>query len=187
MNWSLALLKDWKKIYGHNYLLEAFSIVKQSNPEKKLKLLIVGDGGEKKNLMQLAEELNISEFVQFAGRVDYAHIEKYHNKIDIAVYPSIIPESFGVSILEASACQKPVIVTRVGGLREVVREGETGLFVEPKNERKLAEAIQLLIDDEKRRIEMGIAGRAWVENKFNFDHNVEQMLRIYKETIQATH
>src|SRR5262249_55016845 len=75
-------------------------------------------------------------------------VHQVHQELDIAVFPSIEDsESFGVSAVEAQACARPVIVSRVGGLPEVVRENTTGLVVPPRDEVGLAQAILRLLED----------------------------------------
>jgi len=102
----------------------------------------------------------------FTGKVNYGEVPKYHNMLTISVFPSIFEsESFGVSILEASACEKPVVVSNVGGLPEVVDDQKTGFIVPPKDPEKLAEAIEKLILNESLRLQIGKAGRIMVKEK----------------------
>jgi len=82
----------------------------------------------------------------FTGKVPYNEVPKYQNMLTISVSVSD-SESFGVAILEASACEKPVVVSNVGGLTEVVEDGVTGIIVPPRNPEKTAEAIEKLLLD----------------------------------------
>ena len=90
-------------------------------------------------------------------------------------------ESFGVAVIEASACEKPVVVSRVGGFPEVVENNVTGIIVEKENVKEAADAMLKLIKDKYLREEMGKAGRKRVIKYFNWDENVTQMLNIYRQ------
>ena len=80
----------------------------------------------------LAESLGISDVVTFTGRIPYKDINKYYNMINVLVNISEY-ESFGVSVIEAMACEKPVIVTNVGGLKDIVKDESLGIKVEARN------------------------------------------------------
>jgi glycosyltransferase involved in cell wall biosynthesis len=89
-------------------------------------------------------------------------------------------ESFGVSVLEASACEKPVIVSDVGGLPEVVEKNVTGFIVNDKDYMQLSVYLQKLINDRESIKQMGINGRKMVEKKYNWKDNVLEMSNIYE-------
>ena len=99
--------------------------------------------------------------------------------LDIYVAVSI-KESFGVAVLEASACSKPVVVSNVGGLPEIVEDGITGFIVEKENPEVLAEALEKLILDIDLRIQMGKNGRNKVINEYNWKDSVAAMISIYE-------
>jgi len=104
--------------------------------------------------------------------------------LDIAIYPSVEDsESFGVAVLESSACEKPVIVSNVGGLPEVTVNGMTGYIVEPKNPEQLAKAIKKLLLDENVRKKMGKNGRKKVIEEFDWNNCVNKMVSEYKDAI----
>lgn len=92
-------------------------------------------------------------------------------------------ESFGVAIVEASSCNKPVVVANVGGLPEVVEDEVSGFVVSPRNEHETADAIEKLVLDKNLRMKIGNNGRIRVENFYNWDDNVNQMMRIYREVL----
>lgn len=173
----LGTIKSLDVIYGVEFLIKAFKIVKDKHPAVPLKLLIVGDGEQEKYLKNLAKQLKINSDTVFTGKVPHSDVVSFHNMISIFVNVSL-RESFGVSVLEASACEKPVVVSNVGGLPEVVEDGVTGIIVPPEDEYKTAEAVELLLD-EKIREKMGRAGRERVLRMFNWEDNVTQMKNIY--------
>ena len=94
-------------------------------------------------------------------------------------------EAFGVAALEAQACGLPVVASNVGGLPEVVRDGETGLLVPPEAPQALAAALMTLIQDPQLRADMGRNGREWVLERYEWRHNVDEMLGIYERVKAA--
>lgn len=180
----IGTIKALEKKYGVKYLLKAFKIVIDRHPHLPLKLLVVGDGSLKDNLHQLARNLEIENRVIFTGKIPYSKVAEYYNMLDIYVAVSIEhSESFGVAVIEASACEKPVVVSNVGGLPEVVEDKVTGFIVPPKDSEKTADAIEKLITDKSLAKKMGQAGRIRVTNKFNWQNNVDQMISIYNSVL----
>ncbi len=137
-NIVIGTIKTLEKKYGVEYLIRAFKLVKEKFPQLSLKLLIVGEGSLESYLKQVIKELQIESSTEFTGFVKHDDIVKYHNMLDIYITLSIEDsESFGVAVIEASACEKPVVVSDVGGLPEVVNDGVTGFVVEKKIFRQL--------------------------------------------------
>ncbi|RLA08704.1 MAG: glycosyltransferase family 4 protein [Gammaproteobacteria bacterium] len=179
----IGTVKTLDKKYGIDYLIKAFKIVCNKQQNLPLKLLIVGGGpqDQKTELEKLVADLEIKNKVIFTDNVPFKMVSTYHNMLSIFVALSTEIESFGVAIIEASACQKPVVVSNVGGLPEVVDDKKTGFVVEAKNEYAAAEKIEKLVLDKKLRDKMGEEGRKRVKKLYNWDDNVRQMLRIYQE------
>jgi glycosyltransferase involved in cell wall biosynthesis len=177
-HFTIGTVKRLGKVYGIDLLIRAFSELVKTQPDRSLKLLIVGDGSEFENLVSLAKELDIYESTTFQGDISYNEVVHFHNQIDIAVYPSH-SESFGVSVIESSACEVPVITSDVGGLPEVVVDGETGFIVERNNVLAITEKLNFLINNEARREEMGQKGREFVENKYSWPSCFDKMKQFY--------
>ena len=111
----IGTIKTLEEKYGIEYLVKAFKIVSDKYKNLPLKLLIVGGGSLESKLKQLTKNMHIENTTVFTGRVDYEEIPKYHNMLTVSVFPSVLDsESFGVAIIESSACGKPVIVSNVG-------------------------------------------------------------------------
>lgn len=174
----IGTIKRFKKYYGIEYLIDAFDLVCNKFPEKPLRLLLVGEGSETDSLKKMVNKKKINDKVTFTGLVPYNEVVRYHNMMDIEVIPSL-RESFGVSVLEASSCGKPVIVTNVGGLPETVEEGKTGLIVEPADIEGLSGAINKLVVDKNLRIKMGENGRRWVVENFHWDEIFRKIVNHY--------
>ena len=179
----IGIVKTLEKNYGIDYLIRAFKIVKERNKNIPLKLLIVGKGSEENALKGLASDLGLNGCVVFAGAIEYSEVPKYQNMIDIAVSLSEY-EGFGVSTIEACACEKPVVVSNVGGLAEIVENNKSGLIVPPADPEATADALEKLILDKELRKRLGKKGREIVREKYFWDDNVKLMMDIYKKVVE---
>jgi L-malate glycosyltransferase len=181
----IGTVKSMEHKYGMMELMKAFHMVSIRHSDIPMKLLLVGRGSLIGELKALADELNISDITEITGFINYSRVPEYHNKLDISVFPSTEDsETFGVSVLEASACGKPVIVSNIGGLPEVIENNKTGILINPKSIPELAEAIEKLVLSKQLREEYGSAGRERVVSKFNFDDNLNTMVNIYKKVLK---
>jgi len=178
----VGTVKTLEKEYGLEYLIEAFALLKKRLKEYPLKLLIVGKGSLEMELKEKAQSLGIQGDVVFTGYISPIEVPFYQNMLTISVFPSL-NESFGVSVVEAMACEKPVIATNVGGLPEVVENNVTGIIVPPANAEKLAEAMETLVRDEQLRTKFGKEGRQRVERLYNWNNNLASMSQIYQEVL----
>lgn len=180
----IGTIKTLEKKYGIEYLIRAFNLVKEKLPSITLKLLIVGSGKLDNYLKKLTAELNLENDIIFTGYIAPDQIPRYHNMLDIYAALSIEDsESFGVAALEASACEKPVVVSDVSGFAEVVKNNITGFVVERKNIQLAADAMIKLVKDKALRDEMGRSGREHVKKMYSWNNNVKQMINIYKQPI----
>jgi len=163
---------------GCEYLLQAAAQV--SAQDGKVTFLLVGDGSQRTKLENLAQDLGISSNVIFMGyRND---IPRILSVMDIFVLPSLY-EGLPNALLEAMAASRPVVATQVGGIPEVVADGETGILVPPRDPGALAGAICVLLEDRERAREMGIAGRKQVERLFGIETMVAKTEVLYEELI----
>jgi glycosyltransferase involved in cell wall biosynthesis len=131
-----------------------------------------------------AVELRVRNVTRFVGQVPHSSVPDWLNRLDIYVAPSRYEsESFGVAVIEASACGIPVIVSDVGGLPEVVCDGETGFVVGRENVIELVKQLKILVLDEAKRREMGKKGRRWVLQKYEWSRCVDTMIDAYEKTL----
>jgi glycosyltransferase involved in cell wall biosynthesis len=165
---------------GHEELIEAAHILRQSHPS--VRLLIVGEAshGEEryeKRVHQLAQQLGVVDLTVFAGfRTD---IPQIMSAIDIFAFPSHA-ESFGVALIEAMAMERAVVSTNCDGVLDIVVEGETGLYVHPRKASELADALDHLITDPRLRERLGKAGRQRVLELFDRRKQMRKIEEIYK-------
>jgi len=160
-------------------LLKAFKTV--LGKYDGVKLVICGDGPDRLRLESFVKSNNMAKSVEFLGRVPYEKVPEIFNEASIFIFPTLY-EPFGLVAVEAMATELPVIASNVGALPEIV-DDKCGILVPPKDDKQLAEAIELLIDDEKLRTEMGKYGRQKVKNMFSWKKNAEQTLNAYNEIL----
>ncbi|HTB05568.1 MAG TPA: glycosyltransferase [Bacteroidia bacterium] len=176
---TIGTIKSLEHIYGQDILIRACAyLVKKLNID--LNLVIAGAGSEHNNLEKLATSEGIADRIEWLGFVKQSEIPKILSGVDIFVNVSR-QESFGVSIIEAMACEKPVIVSDVGGLPEIVTNGKNGICVPPDNAEALAAALKVLIENKTKRIELGKNARAHVIANYEWNNGVDKMMTIYRE------
>lgn len=141
--------------------------------------VLVGEGQYRDQFAQLASELGVADHVTWTGIVLNPIVEGVYAAADVVCQVSQWQEIFGWTISEAMACCKPVIATRVGGIPELVRDGETGFLVPRSDVDAIAARITTLLGDDDLRRKMGIAARQTAEEKFNLKKNVAELLGLY--------
>jgi glycosyltransferase involved in cell wall biosynthesis len=147
-------------------------------------VLVGEDEGERKRIEDRAAKLGIRDKVLFTGHIkDEKLFMSAYCACDVFVLPSEY-EAFGLVLLEAMACEKPCVATRVGGVPEVIEEGKTGVLVEYGDSKELAGAINNLLADEKKRNEMGDMGRKRVKERFTWPIIVDKLERVYEDVLK---
>lgn len=161
---------------GHKYLFEALNLIKII----PWILWVVGDGSKKNELERLAKDLNLRERIIFLGA--RKNIPEILSGIDIFSFPSLW-EGLGLAVLEAAAAGKPIVASRVGGIPEIISDGETGILVEPKNVKSLADGLERVLLGKIDAKEMGERAREMVKEKFGVEKMVEEYDKLYKELL----
>jgi len=182
----IGTVKKLEHKYGIDTLLQAFALLRAPNGGAEPLLHLVGEGGQLRELQAMAVRLGVSGRVQFFGAIAHAQVPERLRTFDVFVAASRLDsESFGVAVIEASACGLPVVVTHAGGLPEVVRDNETGLIVERESPSALAQALQKLLDDAVLRARLGRAGRAHVIERYEWRASVRTLIDVYQHAIRA--
>ena len=176
----IGSIKPLEKLYNIDVLVQSFAGLKPKYPQ--VKLLLAGSGGEEVELKKMVGKLNLTEDVVFTGRIPFSEISNYYNMIDVLVNISEY-ESFGVSVIEAMACGKPVVVTNVGGLKDLVSSNELGYKVEVGNVEQTMSAIEELITDKSRYDRLASQSRDYVVKNYAWEKNLGQMMDIYEELL----
>ena len=162
---------------GLSYLIEAAKVIVREC--RDVVFLIVGDGPLRDTLVSHVGGAGLSENFLFVGDVREALIPSLYNCADIFVLPSI-QEGQGIALLEAQASEKPVVAFNTGGVREALKDEETGLLTEVGSQ-NLANALLRLLHDESLREKMGRQGRDFVSSTLSWDVCARKMVEVYRE------
>lgn len=160
---------------GHNYLLKAFSIVRK---KMAAKLMIIGDGEKMDELRALAKDLGIEKDVAFAGyqRNPFKFVARSNLYVNSSIF-----EGFGYTVVEAIALGLPVIATACPhGPDEIIKDRKSGILIPPADETTMAEAIMMVLEDEKLRKSLSIEGSKRAE-----DFSVDRIVGEYERTFMG--
>lgn len=171
--------------YGLDILIEAVSMLAEKHPEVHAELHIGGDGPEEKKLTALIEKRQPSPEIKLLGRIAPEKLSALLPEYDVFVAPSR-EESFGVAILEASACGLPVIGSEVGGIPEVIIHNETGMLFPCEDAKALCRALFTLWQQPELRVRMGQAGRAFVNCKYSRQQALSGMIQVYEKRMMRS-
>lgn len=167
---------------GQRHLIEAAALVVRQVPDARF--VIAGEGELRPALERQIKEHHLEKHVLLAGfRPDVLSL---HKAFDIFVMSSVT-EGLGTSLLDAMACEKPVVATAAGGIPEVVADGETGFIVPPRDHQAMAAALVRLLKDPALQRRLGTAGRARVQDRFNADRMLRDTLRVYQRVALHPH
>ncbi|UCF07414.1 MAG: MSMEG_0565 family glycosyltransferase [Thermoplasmata archaeon] len=173
---------------GLEYLLYAMELIKKDIPDAKL--LAVGkeafssSRGERTFFNILIKRLGIRDSVKFAYDIEESELPKYYAACDVFALPSRM-EGWGLSLMEAMACGKPVVATKVGGIPELVKNKENGYLVRPGDASALAKKIVYLLKHEDEAKEMGRDGRKKVRT-YSWDKTAKKVKGIYERILKAS-
>ena len=180
---------------GHDMVIRALPRLRKSVPE--VTYLIVGDGSYRSQLEALATAMGVRDRVVFAGRLPAEDLPDIYALSDVFVMPSreqleaCDVEGFGMVFLEASACAKPVVGGRSGGVSEAIVEGVTGLLVNPHDPEEIASVLKRIVTSEELAARLGEAGRAHVVKEFDWAKvgaRVQEILgSVLRENGQNSH
>ena len=165
-------------VKGQKFLVEAMADLVTHVSD--IEAVIVGDGPEGETLMDLASSLGIRDKVHFITSCVDTH--KYLSIMDIFVFPSI-KEGLGLALLEALAAGKACIASNVGGIADIIEDGQSGVLVEPCEWRGIADAVLRLMSDDGFKESLGASGRALVKSRFDIDHMAEGIVQVYNEAL----
>ena len=164
---------------GLNYLIQAAKHVVKENQD--VLFIIVGGGPLLSRLLSNVTGLGLTNNFVFIRGLSEQDLPSAYRCADVFALPSI-QEGQGIVLLEAQSSATPVVAFNVGGIAEAVRNGETGLLVQPSSE-ELAEAILRLLSDASLRAKMGARGRKFVQQEFSWDVCANRMIEVYREAL----
>jgi len=168
---------------GLGYLLRAMQEIVEECPNARL--VLVGDGILKSELVRLTDELGLNDHVKFLGVLDRVGVAEVLSKASVLAFPSL-KEGLPFSVLEAMACGVPVVGSDISGVRDVVKRGETGLLVPPKDSRWLAESVVSLLKDEGLRRAMGEEARRTTIQSYSWSRVMQKLDDVYHDAIKKS-
>lgn len=182
--------RRWDPKNGIIYLVNAIKILSNDrNLIKNLLFIFAGNYGVhkeyEKKIYKIIQNNNLDRYIKLLGKVSIKKMVLYNQVSDIVIIPSLI-EAVSLSALEAMACEKVVIASNVGGLPEIIRDGETGFLVIPKNEKEISKTIFNIVNDLNRDHIYQVKKRArkLVENKYSWEKIAKKTLSFYKEVLE---
>jgi len=171
---------------GHEELLEAAGTIRKKR--ENVRFLVIGEAsyGEpeyERRIHSMAHSMGLDDVMTFAGfRKD---MPEAMAAFDVLAFPSHA-ESFGVALIEAMAMERAVVSTDCDGVLDIVVDGQTGLYIHPRNSLELGNALLRLIDDEGLRTAMGKAGRKRVLELFDQNRQIERLEQVYHEVLRES-
>lgn len=185
------------KIENHKTILTVSKIIEQKGIQniilampdilkydENIKLVVVGDGDYISELKKLTKKLRIWTNVIFIGNVSFESLPDYFNACDLFVNPTIRQNGYDLTILEAMACEKPVVVSNIGSVPTVIEDGVDGLLVPTGDIKKLAEAVIKVLTDKELAERLGKAARKKIVEKFSVESMVDGTIKVYEEVIR---
>jgi len=164
---------------GQDVLLNSIKVLDNKN----VHVYIIGEGKQKKKLIEMSKEFKISENTHFLGRLSHDELMEFLKKTYCVIVPSR-DEAFGYVNIEAMSVEVPVIASSVGGIPEIIRDGIDGFLFSPEDSLDLAEKIKFLIDNPDIRNQMGKNARERFLMKFELKRNIGQMAGWFDNEIK---
>ena len=159
-------------------VINAVILLKEKFP--KINLIIIGKGPYRNKLEKLMKQNNLQENITFKGHVSNNEKNKLISSSQALVFPSLF-EGFGLVILEAFMQKKPVLVSNVRPLSDIVEHEKTGLVIPAHDEKEWAKAIERILDEQENASKMGITGRIVLEEKYTLEKMNDSILKMYAE------
>ncbi len=184
----IAIVGRITPLKGHEYFLRAMARVVRQMPY--VKVWVIGDAplekeSYKEGLLSLTKQLGLVNCVEFLG--NRKDIPQLLSRVDVLVLSTVTQESFGRVILEAQAAGVPVVATRVGGVVDIIEEGETGLLVAPRQPDEMAQAILRILNDTSLSKAIVANAKKKLLEEYTLDHMASQTLAVYQELLQTVH
>ena len=177
----IGTVKSLADIYGIDYILKAVAIIQRDHPEVDVRVRISGDGTDREKYVKLTKDLGIGQITRFLGRIPQSEAATEWANMDVAVIPSIQYESFGVAAVEAQACETPVVISDVEGLKETTKPDYSSIVINKKDEEQIAQAIMKLYVNPALRNSMGESGRAYVNENFELNQSFKKIENLFSE------
>ncbi len=184
----LLFTKHFTLRYGIEYILKSLKFLLKN--QERIYLVATNDDNYLPKIKNLARDLNVYNRCIFTGRLPLQELVKLYNVADVFLHTSINEqETFGISLIEAMACELPVIATAVGGPKEILKEGKkhmgknVGILIPPKDPEAIAQAITYLLEHPEEAREMGKRAREFVLKNYTWDMVAKKTIDVYRYAI----
>ena len=181
-SWDIAFMGRLELEKGVDLIpsmLQLLSKEKQHN----VSMVITGEGSFRNTLLGELERLNLDSTVEYLGVIPLEMVPEIINRSKVFIYPSR-REPFGLSIVEAMACQTAVVSTNAFGPSEIITHGRDGIVVAPDSATELADAVHSILGNPADRNKMGAEARRTVESRFDISRHTAQLLEIYEDLVR---
>lgn len=177
--YKIVCVARLEKYKGIEYLIEALPKILNTFPETKL--ILIGEGQERNNLELKIRKLGLESKVELKGEIPHEKIYEELAKSNVFILPSL-EEGQGLVVLEAQAAQVPVVATNVGGIPDFIRDGESGVLVEPKNPLKLSQSVIRIFSDPEFAQNL-VKNASTNLEKYDWRNIAGEIDQIYKQLI----
>ena len=174
----IGMIGRLSEVKGHRYLIEAFGELISRGDQAQL--LIVGSGPHGERLKELVSSQGLADRIFFSEGGEA--LSRYLGLVDIYCIPSV-DEGFGLSLVEAMASGRPCIASKVGGLAEIVSDGEDGILVPPCDPKAILSAVELLLREEPLRRRLAAAAREKAIKNFSIEESVANTVKVYEKAV----
>jgi glycosyltransferase involved in cell wall biosynthesis len=181
---TIGFAKHFRRKYGPDVLIRSMIRVRRECPAARL--IMVGSR-DREPYQRLVDELGLNDVVSLQGPLAYESVPAFMQRLAVFCMPSVYEsETFGVAAVEAAACGIPVVASRVGGVQAAVVDGTTGTLVAANDPDALADALIALLKHPERRYSMGIAGRAFACDRYQWVASVDAMESVYARVVSSS-
>ena len=154
-------------------------LIKATVPLDEVKLIIIGEGEQRKHLESMIQSLKLKNRVFLLGERPHQELPQYLAIADAFCRPSV-NEGVGISFIESMACRIPTIGTAVGGITDIIKNGENGILVPPEDTKALSRAIRRIIEDGRLARQIAEKGLQTVKTRFTWEEVLKQMENVYR-------
>lgn len=181
---TLLSTRSWEPIYGVDILAQAFAIAARQQPS--LRLIMLGNGSMKNRLIKIFQDAGVMEQVAFPGQIAQADLPPYYRQSDLYVCASH-SDGTSISLLEALACSRSVIVSDIPGHREWVTPNVHGWLFPDGDAQAMAQTIINAFDNRYQLKEMGVAARQLAEQRADWNKNFPELFKAHEKAFQYMH
>jgi len=167
---------------GVQFAIRSFPLILER--VARCRLLIVGDGNFRSPLEKMAQQIGLSSHILFVGTVPEAELPSYYASADVFVNSTIRANGYDLTIVQAMACGKPVVVSNIGSVPTLIADGKDGLLVPPGDIVALAERVKRVLSDPGLAKMLGRNARKKVVERFSLEAMAKGTLRVYERVLQ---